>query len=297
MANGSQVRLWYIDVERSERVRQKFRNDVDRVRDLIEREPGKLLQRRNSSIGRAYEESALLSYALGLPLTEAREQLRLAVEAYEVVIQLRGTDPAFPVTVVKLDSSFPIGDLRHSHVEPAKTSGEKDFSVGNSCRCYHFVALALIVGQTDAARRLAAQIWDPPECTYINYSKYSCGTVNQQRLAYVLRKFYEGDFSGALDLVRKIGPTRGETKDIVHEASIWSGLLEGNERQFLDSMYELLSWHERKAKQEPSYKTEYFVCTHGLGLAALAVGHGLTKVEQLPQDNAFFPLDLVEWHE
>jgi hypothetical protein len=195
-------------------------------------------------------QTVCASYALGHPLPNVRDLLRQSIEAHERVFELRGTDPAFPVTVATIDPSLAPTDPYHVRVESAHPPQAKDYSLGNSQRAYHVACLALAAAQPDAARRIALMAWDPPKADYIGYGKYSVCTLNEQRLAYAMRGFFEHDRSGALKLVNMIGPTRGERRDVVDQATMWKGLLREDE-----SLYKMLQHIAKRCKLPPPIRS------------------------------------------
>ena len=164
--------------------------------------------------------------------------------------------------------------------------------MGNAGDSYRATFLALIAGQPELARRVALQIWDPPKPGWVGYHKYATCTINEQRLAFALRKVYEQDDEGALKLVKMIGPTRGERSGILEQATMWKGLLESNSTRFIGGLTDLLHVHQKSAKRIKA-ESDKFLCVPGLGISTLAISRGMIDVGQLPKDNQFFPLEFV----
>ena len=292
MADAFEKRLDYIDVRHAQSVLETWTKSSQQSRDMLTSEPGKLEQRRYSSLHSALEHKALGLYALGHPLEETRELLRQSVQVYEQVLRLRGTEEVFPVLVVTLDTRLSPSDPNYAKQEPAHPPGTKDYSLGNAGDSYRTAFIALIAGEPEAARRIALKAEDPPKAEWVGYHKYATCTINEQRLAYALHNLYESDEEGALKLVKMIGPTRHEHNEVLEQATMWKGLLQNDASQFLSGLVGLLHWHNRTARHD-AHMSQNYLCVPGLGLCALALRRGLIKLDQLPRDNPFLPEELL----
>jgi hypothetical protein len=285
-------RLDYIDPVFAQGVLDNWTESLRKTRELMAADPGRLVQTRYDFIAGYLEHMALSSYALGHPFEEIRDLLRQSVEAHEEVVRLRGTQDPFPVTVYVLNPNLPPTDPNYARQEPGHPPGTKEFSLGNAGDSYRATFLALISGQPELARRVALQIWDPPKPGWVGYHKYATCTINEQRLAFALRKFYEGDDEGALKLVRMIGPTRQERGGVLEQAAMWKALLEANPTRFTNALTDLLHVHKKGALMDKT-DSNRFVCVAGLGLSVLALSRGLVDLKQLPADNPFLPSELL----
>jgi len=285
---GTTKRLDYIDPVFSQGRLDCWAEQLQKTRDLMAAEPDKLIQTRFSCLKGELQAVAMNAYALGHPLDEVRNYLRQAVEAYEQVVRLRGTDDPFPVTVYTLNPNLSPTDPNYARREPGHPPGAKDFSLGNAGSSYRATFLALIAGQPELARRVALQIWDPPKPGWVGYHKYATCTINEQRLAFALRKVYEGDDEGGLKLVKMIGPTRGERSGVLEQSIMWKGIFERNPTRFIGGLTDLLHVHQKIARQNRA-ESDKFLCVPGLGISILAVSRGLVDVAPASRSLARIP--------
>jgi hypothetical protein len=258
---------------------------INALREMIASAPDSFPQRRHYSLHGEYRRVGMLKYALGYPLPEVAEALTLALCSYEHVLSRRGTEERFQAHIALNDAAHP----DHGKLKPAFPTG-RDFSMGNSQETYYGICLSLAIGQTETAVRMAAYCWDPPGASYVGPGSFC--TANDQRLAYSARKFYEGDHEGALKSVKAIRPAKGESNDVVSQATIWEGILKPNVQLFLGGLSRLLDWHRAQVGRDTTWWLRKLVCIEGVGLARLAVQRGIIGVDRLPNADVLLPLDL-----
>jgi hypothetical protein len=284
-------RLDYIDTQLAEGV---LADSQARLAEYLA-EPSKFPQRQWSSVARQHRFIWGRKYALGYPLSEVREAMRGEVDAYREVFRLRGTDPGFPVYMLKvLDPSLPPGEPGAVKLTEKDPPAHVDHTLTNSCRSYDVACRALILQDFDAAKELALGAWDPPDAKWVSPRSESC-TPNDQNLSYGLREYFRGDLDAASAFLKRVRPFHGELRDTVDQAAMVRAIIENNGPEFLLALERLLAWHANEApKGKNSRSSEYFLCLGALGLSALALRHGVITIPQLPPSNPFFPTEMLQ---
>ena len=136
-------------------------------------------------------------YAAGYPLVEVREAFRgLALAGFKVA-ELRGTEKPFLEVVIELDPRYPPGDPHSADRKPAHPPEARDFSLGNARSNFRYVAAALVAGEVDLARRIAALAADPPDAKWAGPHSTIC-TANDQHTAYAVRHLFADERVEAL---------------------------------------------------------------------------------------------------
>lgn len=285
------VRLSYIDVELARRVAADVAASASQTRRRLTDEPNKLVQRRRALLASDMAMLAAYRYALGEPISRSAEDLRDAAEQELEVFELRGTQPAFPATVVTLDINSSSDAPEVISREPRNPPGSKDYSLTNSRSGLKAIYMALASGHVLVAHRLAQLIWDPPHADYVGEKSEVC-TPADHHLAYAVKHFILGDEEAALEELTAVESHRS---DIALQVSIFGALLNRDVKQFLESLRLLLKWHEKEAKKKSNRTaTDLYLALPAIGLSILALRAGLIRADQLPTDNPHFPVEMIE---
>lgn len=222
--------------------------------------------------------------------------MRHAAFAAVKVFELRGTANIFPVYEVTLDIERPWNNPQSlAELKPVRPLDTKDFSVTNSRENLRYVCNALAAGEFAQAATLSSLAWDPPDADYVFAGgKYEICTPNDQRLAYAMKAYFAGELDGAEQLLRRV---RALPKDapIVGRVAMIRALCQSDADLFLSGLEEYLAWHDRQAKRKDNdWRTEFYLSLPGVGLCAFAVKRGVVVRDQLPSDNVFLPLGLID---
>lgn len=232
-----------------------------------------------------HKDLGLYCYAAGYPLARTREEFALAGEGFERLCGLRATEP--PRTITTWTSGQP----------PVVTIHPPDHSSTNSKEGLTAAYLALIAGRDDLARRLAALIWDPPDADYIGPRSEVCPTNEDQRLAFGFREFFADDPTGAERELAKIRRVEGR---LAFQKQMIRTLMAGERFEFSRALHKLTALHDVEARRPvyadaicSIYESDDFLCLPGLALSTLALRRGLLDKSWLPEDDLFFPIELI----
>lgn len=286
-------RLSYCDTDNAAIALADANEHIIKLTHLIAAEPKSLLQTRYSSLASDYESIAWFSYALGFPIAEVRSALCYAVSAYLKVFELRGTAPQFPVYKFQYDPSYSPG-IPESTIEfkQLHDNDKVDYSLTNSQKGYVALCEALIVGEDLIVEKLSTLIWDPPNATYIGPRSFC--TPNDQHLAYAMRELLYGDIASMLSELAALKTSRQDV-NIAFQATMLQALAMNDPSNFIRSIAALLCWHEKEAVSRKNYRNpEFFICTPGLALCKLALQRQICTIEDLPNENVFLPLKLID---
>ncbi len=287
MSQSYTKRLEYINVTHNAEVMRSSIKYVSKLTSLIESEPGRLLCTRYSSLFSDYRQIGEDQYALGYSIPEVRQSFILAAEAYLKVLEVRGTEEAFPVYEFVYDPSYPT-ESPESFVEFKEIDRGNDYSLGNSWDSYLAACLAFAVNRDTLARQIAGLIWDPPEASYVRAGSFC--TPNGQRLAYAFRELIKGSLESSEAELKKVQVQKKEAM-LFYQKKMIRALGNGDPKLFLEGLSLLMESHRKKARRTKDSKD--YVCVSGLGLCRLALQQGLCKLEELPQDNVHLPLELL----
>jgi|GEM_PF-6875861 len=263
--------------------------------DMIRGEPGKLAQTRYSSLALAYRELGLGLYIVGFPLSQVRDAFAGLALAGLKVAELRGTEEPFLKTVVTIDSRYPQGDPRHASLAPADLAGARDFSLGSASLNFLYVTAALVAGEFELARRIAALAGDPPDFESAETpSEHS--TPNDRRIAYAVRDMFAGRRDEALAALNRVRATNrgGISADYLNLAKMIHALVVSEADLFIEGVEGLLPWNEQAIRKDP-VDLDLYLSLPATGLTALALHQGLILRGQLPQDHSCLPLDLIDF--
>lgn len=148
------------------------------------------------------------------------------------------------------------------------------------------------------AREISSLAWDPPNASYIGRHKYAVATPLQQLLAYGLRDYYLGHTEEALKQLRRIHTSKPSEQDVMYLAAMVMALSQNDPVALLDSLIDLVGWHEYYAAREAKAgygqgsARDFRFCDSGTAMASLAVKLGLLTVEDIPKSN-YVPTELV----
>lgn len=235
---------------------------------------------------------ALINYAAGSTFRKIRNYFYNAAKISLQVMRLRGTEASGRIDIAVPEDSLQPFDIGKAIEEGFyKSSGGRDFSLGNSRVGLEGMYLALLLNDLELATNIADLVWDPLDADYIGPDSEVC-TPNQQHMAYGLRDFLHGkekNANEALDIVNTSPP------DTFYQAQILKALIQSNSTKFLQQLDSLLSWHEKEAKKEENEKVpKYLMSIEGLGLSSLACINDVVNIDDLPQDNVYLPLTLLQ---
>ncbi len=223
-------------------------------------------------------DCALVTYALGADPDDVRVWIKRVAFALGEVFRLRGTTPAFPVTV---DDGL--------ERQPVTPPGKIDASLTNSRRGLLAMQLALIAGDPSLVEQIAAMVGDPPNATYIGPDSEVC-TTEEQGLAYAVKSYLLGQIAVAYFHTASLA---GSSSPIREQAIAIDALIDSDERTFLSALDELLAAHTEAAR-DPRHVHEprLLINIPALALAALANRLGVIVPSQLP-DTPYLPLALL----
>jgi hypothetical protein len=279
-------RLTYIDITLSKQSLAVSQELLQKTSRLIEAEPNRMAQTRYGLVADDWTSIGLFAYALGHPLEEVRLSFAHAAEAQVRVFQLRGTETAFPVTVVTKGGNAPDGAL-HRY-------GSVDYSVTNSRDGLLAVYLALVGGKPQFAENLAKLLWDPPEATYLGRNSVVC-TLNDMYLAYAFKEFLIGTTEQAELYLGSITVRTKEETHVAIQARMVRALIAGAADAFRAGLVELLEWHQRLAtSREHRTDPHFFMSLPGLALSIAAVQRRVVARSQLPAEDVFLPHELID---
>lgn len=222
----------------------------------------------------------MLKYGLGYPLRESRAALAESAKAYLRVFELRGTQAAFEVTVVRGEESTPLH-------EPGST----DDSLTNSRRGLQALYVGLIARGQTLAQQIARHISDPPGAAYIGPDSEVC-TPDDQQLAYAMKALLLENQRDALSQIRfrsLASPTAQS------QAAVIEALITNRKAEFTASLNELLNWHGGQIDDPENQKDILlYFSIPGLALCGQALASALVERGELPEQDVFLPLDLLD---
>ena len=158
---------------------------------------------------------------------------------------------------------------------------DADRSLANARRSLLGMYLAAAVGQPGQAEALARLAGDAPAS--------GTGGIEEQQLAAALRALLLERGQEALDALPPLG--RADPELDAQTAAV-AALVRGEPGSCRFALEALLERHAAAAPQHPRDPLS-FACVPALGLAALALGHGVVRRDELPSDDVFLPLKLL----
>lgn len=260
---------------------------VPQLLSMLKTEPGKLRQRRLVSLAGDYSYMGLFKYALGIDLADCRDCLAKSLDANLEAFQLRGSQEAFPVMDLLINSSKNAVDPDRAQLKTRHPPGTKDYSMTNSRDSFWYTCLGFGIGEEPRGRRMASLIWDPVGADYIGPRSTIC-TPNQQALAYSLKHYLE---EGVETAVATLAPVRTPPDDYIgQQAQMLRSLIQRDVDAFCRALRALLDLHETLSRQD-SWDPRLYICVPALGLSALAVTSALIAKNQLPA-SLYLPIAL-----
>jgi hypothetical protein len=273
-------RLNYVDVQWARSVLAAFEQERADILDDTAASHSQLSQIEYVMLAEDCKDIGMLKYGLGYPLGETRVAFAEAAKAYLRVFELRGTQAAFEVTVV-----------RGEEVKPLREPGTTDDSLTNSRRGLQAMYIALIAGGETLARQIAAHIWDPPGATYIGPESEVC-TPDEQQFAYALKALLLDKKSDALIHLHARRPASSSAQA---QAEFIETLITNRKAEFIARLNDLLDWHHGQIVDAENQKNiDLFFSVPGLALCRRALGCGLTEPSELPEHEVFLPLGLLD---
>jgi hypothetical protein len=206
-----------------------------------------------------HTDLARLRYALGEPLIEVKQHITAAARAHHCVFAAKPTGV-----------------------------GSVDPTLKSSRRGLIAMAMAAIAGMHDELRETAEGVGEPPGATWVAEDSEIC-TPAEQRLAGLLRAEVLSSRPSAF-----VRPDEGGPMGIVHCMRLARTLIDRERDGFRAALNEAIEWYESRLEQpEFRQKPELFLALHELGLAALALRHGIIALADLPSDRRPFPVALL----
>lgn len=295
-------RIDYVDrIEKSgslERLSAGIRDDVNFLRQAKEStassSEGIEFQRRYRMLTLAYASVGSIAYALGYPITFVRDAFASSGFACDKVFELRGTMDTFPVTIITIDNRYPDGDPRHVRQRPKDPPNTKDHTMTNSRGNIKGVYAALVGGEFALASDLASLAWDPPDAKWVSWNSVIC-TPNDQHLAYAVKHFFAGEVDQMEAELKRLRARPRQEPEREYIVGMWRAIVDRNAFQFREWLFDLLNWHEWEAKKhDPIAASDLYLSVPGVALATLAVKRGVCSISQLPANNVYLPIELIE---
>ena len=281
-----------------ERLSTGIRDDVAFLSQLKESEnsspEGVNLQGRYGLLSLGYASLGSIAYALGYPIPFVRDAFANSGFACQKVFELRGTRDTFPVTIITIDNRYPDGDPRHVRQRPKDPPNTKDHSMTNSRGNIKGVYAALVGGEFGLASHLSSLAWDPPDAKWLAWNSVIC-TPNDQHLAYAVKHFFAGEIDQMEVELKRVRARPRQEPETEYIVGMWRAIVGGNDLQFREWLFDLLNWHEWEAKKhDPIAASNLYLSVPGVALATLAVKRGVISISQLPANNVYLPIELIE---
>jgi hypothetical protein len=161
---------------------------------------------------------------------------------------------------------------------------------------FESACVPLAIGDFASAAQIAERIEDPPDADYIGRRSEVC-TPEQQKVAYAFRDIYLNRTpatAGDLFRISLLWKARGFQKNVAYYAGILRAVLTSDAKAVFDGFTSLLYWHAHEAGQDwRNTERESFLYIQPLGIAVFLISRGLLAVDQLPQDDIHFPIEMV----
>lgn len=268
-------RLTWMDVEWARGVLAALEQERT---DILDEAASPLSQLEYAMLADNYRDIGLLKYGLGYPLSETHSWFAKSFKASLRVFELRGTQPAFDVTVIRGEESHPL-----------REPGATDDSLTNSRRGLQAMYISLIAGGEALARQIVTHIWDPPDASYIGPDSEVC-TPDDQQLAYAMKALLLDNKRDALNQLNR----RPASVEAQLQAALIEALITNRKADFIAGFHELLSWHHEQIADPGNQKNvELYVSIPGLALCRQALAGGLIERGDLPEHERLLPLDLL----
>jgi hypothetical protein len=225
---------------------------------------------------RRWLEQATCGYAVGMPLSQVREEGHQALLAYRLVQRDR---PSLQELTGKdrVLRDVPLGSLPR-----VRRVVRVDGSAAASWVTLRYLYWALLLRESDLAMDLASEIWDPGPPHEPD--------VQLNRIAHALRSLLLGAEDVALDQLSQI--RRTGRKHEHQQAAAISAIARGSAPEAVQALHELAAWH-RRAKTNEYLQSEKALCRSASGLGALALDRCLLSATDLPVNLDSFATDLV----
>ena len=269
---------------------------INTTQQLMARDPGRLVQTRYQSLAFDYESLALWRYALGYPLDQVGNDFAQSAHYRLKVFELRGSQDAFEAYSLTVNPDFPPGDPRAvAEFKQVNPPGTKDFSNTNSRDNVHAACVALTAREYDLTKKIVTLAYDPPDAKYIHPRSEICRPYDQ-RLAYALKYVFTEKKDLALQELAdiQVGGKQGRPQVV---KNVLECIITNNPIAFCYALDDLLNWHTQATFEREPYEigpgVSKAICFWATGLSYLALHVGLVARGDLPQDNVYFPLDLI----
>ncbi len=236
-----------------------------------------------SSLSTVLVRHAKFRYAVGYQFDLIRPLLVESAECFKEILTHRGNIPAFEVVHLEVE----VNEKGEATPVASKAKPKQNFASTNSHINKEAVYLALAGGESELARELALEIWDPPNASYIGARSEVCA-IWQQQLAYSVKHYFSGELEQANECIEKVVAPE---ESLAGREKAMLRCVFRNEEGFVGCLDQYLSRHQKIFQGRKD--TNLMICIIGLGIVKLALDAGLVSLNDLPKDNVFLPLELM----
>jgi hypothetical protein len=147
---------------------------------------------------------------------------------------------------------------------------------------------AYAAGAAELAHAIAARTWDPEGAPYVSIKSEVCTTA-QQQMAYAVREYLGGNSQEARTHLARVRTTDPR---LLKQRWMLEAIIKQAQEQFVKHLTDLLADHDKVARRDRS-ESDNFLCLPAIGLVCMALNADLVRVEHLPQNDVFMPLELL----
>jgi hypothetical protein len=261
--------------------------------DSIVKKPNDRQQMRHHSVAMDLMGLAKFRYVCGYDILQVREPLLRALPYWMRVFDLYGTDkrefPAIDLTKTDINTIDENYLLRVA-------AGEIDTGIDNSLtgsspsrRALH---LAVIVGTKDDVAQMADRVSRVMDMEVKARSK-NWSNVIERRIVECLLAHVRGTQSRVRVFGDKV--LGGNAKELWFETQALHEIERGNGGGFLSELDDWLRWNEKRATDKRNLdRSHFYYSLPALACCKVALDDGVVNRSDLPGDNVYLPLALLE---
>jgi hypothetical protein len=261
--------------------------------DSIAKKPHDRPQMRHHSVAMDLMGLALYRYVSGYNVSDVRQPLVRALPHWLCVFDLYGTYQCeFPaIDLTKTD----INTIDENYVLRV-AAGEIDTGIDNSLtgsspsrRALH---LAIIIGTNDDVAQMADRVSRVMDME-IKARSESWSNVIERRIVECLL----AHVGGTQSRIRIFGDEvlGGNAKELWFETQALHEIKRGNGGGFLSELDDWLLWNEKRATDKRNLdRSHFYYSLPALACCKVALDAGVVKRSDLPGDNVYLPLALLE---